>query len=146
MVSSEQSADSGKIPLSWSLHCGGACSQKALTTGIFALLENPLLPNLTIDNKNKVEENRKKALRWLLEGWPETERRIRANNLLYVSARSLKEFAQLALEMVGEKSKLLGEAEKPTDDAVRESHNKHLSKLKPQFPELFQSTTSARPS
>jgi hypothetical protein len=35
------------IPASWSLHCGGPCSKKTLTTTVFEKLENPLFRNLT---------------------------------------------------------------------------------------------------
>jgi hypothetical protein len=72
------------IPVSWSLHCGGPCSNNTWTTTVFEKLENPFLRNLTQKNRVRYEYNRKKIVSWLLAGWPETEERIRTNRLLYV--------------------------------------------------------------
>jgi hypothetical protein len=75
-----------------------------------------------------------------LAGWPETEERIRTNRLLYVPKGSLKEYAQLWLEVVGEDPNLLGSKDTPTTDALKEAHKKHLAYLKRQFPELLHFT------
>jgi hypothetical protein len=91
------------IPASWSLHCGGSCSNKnTLTTTVFEKLENPFFRNITEKNRERYEYNRKQVTSWLLAGWPETEERIRTNSLIYVSKGSIKEFAQLVLEVVKE--------------------------------------------
>jgi hypothetical protein len=71
------------IPASWSLHCGGSCSQKSWTTTVFEKLDNPLFRNLTGRNRERSDYNRKKVVSWLLAGWSETEERIRTNSLLY---------------------------------------------------------------
>jgi len=125
------------IPVSWSLHCGGLCSQKTLTTTVFERLDNPFFRNITEKNRERYERNRKKVVSWLLAGWPETEERIRTNRLLYVSKGSIKEFAQLVLEVVGQDPHLLGSYDTLTSDALKEAHQKHLAYLKRQFPELL---------
>ena len=131
------------IPASWSLHCGGPCSEKTLTTTVFEKLENPLFRNLTEKNRDRYEYNRKKVASWLLAGWPETEERIRTNRLLYVPKGSLKEYAQLWLEVVGKDPSLLGSKDTPTTDALKEAHKKHLAYLKRQFPELLHFTAES---
>jgi hypothetical protein len=125
------------IPVSWSLHCGGSCSQKPWTTTVFETLENPLFRNLTEKNRERYECNRKKVVGWLLAGWPETEERIRTNSLIYVSKGSIKEFVQLVLDVVGQDPHLLGSYDTPTTDALKEAHKRHLAYLKRQFPELL---------
>ena len=70
---------------------------------------------------------------WLLAGWSETQERIRINSLIYVSKGSIKEFAQLVLEVVGQDH---GSYDRPTTDALKEAHKRHLAYLKRQFPEL----------
>ena len=105
---------------------------------MFEKLENPLFRNLTQKNRDLYECNRKKVASWLLAGWQETEERIRANRLLYVPKDSLKEYAQLWLEVVGKDPNLLGSMDIPTTDAIKEAHKKHLAYLKRQFPELLQ--------
>jgi hypothetical protein len=130
-------------PMSWSLHCGGSCSKKTLTTTVFEKLENPLFRNLTEKNRDRYEHNRKKVASWLLAGWPETEERIRTNSLIYVSKGSLKEYAQLWLEVVGKDPNLLGSKDTPTTDALKEAHKKHLAYLKRQFPELLHFTAES---
>ena len=72
-----------------------------------------------------------------MAGWPETEERIRTNRLLSVSKGSIKEFAQLVLEVVGQDPHLLGSYDKPPTDALKEAHERHLAYLKRQFPELL---------
>jgi hypothetical protein len=129
-------------PASWSLHCGGACSKNTFTTTVFEKLENPFIRNLTQKNRERYDYNRKKVVSWLLAGWPETEERIRTNSLLYVSKGSLKEYAQLWLEVVG-KPDLLGSKDTPTTDALNEAHKKHLAYLKRQFPELLHFTAES---
>ena len=125
------------IPESWSLHCGGLCSKKTLTTTVFEKLDNPLFRNLTGKNRDRYEYNRKKVATWLLAGWPETEERIRTNSLIYV--HNLKEYAQLWLEVVGKDPNLLG----GKADALKEAHKKHLAYLKRQFPELLHFTAGS---
>lgn len=131
------------IPVSWSLHCGGPCSNNTWTTTVFEKLENPFLRNLTQKNRVRYEYNRKKVVSWLLAGWPETEERIRTNRLLYVPKGSLKEYAQLWLEVLGKDTKLLGSKDTPTTDALKEAHMKHLAYLKRQFPELLHFTAES---
>jgi hypothetical protein len=131
------------IPASWSLHCGGSCSNNTLTTTVFEKLENPFLRNLTQKNRDRYEYNRKKVASWLLAGWPETEERIRTNRLLYVPKGSLKEYAQLWLEVLGKDTNLLGSKDTPTTDALKEAHKKHLAYLKRQFPELLHFTAES---
>lgn len=133
------------VPASWSLHCGGSCSQKSLTTTIFESLENPFLPNLTLKNRQRYESNRNKIVSWLLSGWIETEKLIRTNSLIYVSKGSIKELAQLVLEVVGRDPHLLGDYDKPTPDALKKAHEKHLEYLKRQFPELRRVLDAASP-
>jgi len=125
------------IPDSWSLHCGGSCSQKSWTTTVFETLDNPFFPKLTQSNRERYEYNRKKVAGWLLAGWPETEERIRTNSLLYVYKGSIKEYVQLWFEVLGRDSRMPGSHDKPTADALTEAHKKHLAYLKRQFPELF---------
>ena len=129
------------IPVSWSLHCGGSCSKKTLTTIVFEKLENPFFRNLTEKNRERYEYNRMKVASWLLAGWPETEERIRTNRLLSVSGGLIKEFAQLAREVVGHDTPLLGST--ATTDAVKEAHKRHLAYLKRQFPELLHFTAES---
>ena len=124
------------VPASWSLHCGGSCSKNSLTTTIFEKVENPLFPNLTAKKRQRYESNRNKIVSWLLAGWPETEQRHRTSSLIYVSKGSIKEFAQLVLEVAGRDRHLLGNYDKPTPDALNKAHEKHLAYLKRQFPEL----------
>jgi hypothetical protein len=122
--------------------CRGRCTvgdhvaKKTLTTTVFEELENPLFRNLTPKNRERYEYNRKKVASWLLAGWPETEKLIRTNSLIYVS----KEYAQLWLEVVGKDPNLLGSKDTPTTDALKEAHKKHLAYLKRQFPELLHFT------
>lgn len=130
------------IPASWSLHCGGSCSKNTFTTTVFEKLANPFLRNLTQKNRERYAYNRKKVASWLLAGWPETEERIRTNSLLYVSKGSLKEYAQLWLEVIG-KPNLLGSKDIPTTDALKDAHKKHLAYLKRQFPELLHFTAES---
>jgi hypothetical protein len=59
-----------------------------------------------------------------------------------VSKGSLKEYAQLWLEVVG-KPDLLGSKDTPTTDALNEAHKKHLAYLKRQFPELLHFTAES---
>jgi hypothetical protein len=61
--------------------------------------------------------------------------------LLYVPKGSLKEYAQLWLEVVG-KPNLLGSKDTPTTDALKEAHMKRLGYLKRQFPELLHLTAA----
>ena len=131
------------IPASWSLHCGGSCSNNTWTTTVFEKLENPFFRNLTQKNRDRYEYNRKKVASWLLEGWPETEERIRTNRLLYVPKGSLKEYAQLWLEVLGKDTNLLGSKDTPTTDELKEAHKKHLAYLKRQFPELLHFTAES---
>jgi hypothetical protein len=70
----------GAPPAEWSLHCG-ACKTPLMTT-IFEALSNPFFRNLTEKNREQYEKNRKKVVRWLLAGWPETQERLRTNNLI----------------------------------------------------------------
>jgi hypothetical protein len=137
----KQSSDAR--PTSRSLHCGGSCSKKTLTTTVFEKLENPLFRNLTKKNRERYEYNRKKVASWLLAGWPETEELVRTNSLIYVSRGSLKEYAQLWLEVVGKDPNLLGSKDTPTTDALKEAHKKHLAYLKRQFPELVHFTAES---
>lgn len=125
------------IPASWSLHCGGTCSKNTWTTTVFEKLENPFLKNLTQKNRSRYEYNRKKVVSWISAGWPETAERIRTTSLLYVPKGSLKEYAQLWLEVLGKDTNLLGSKDTPTTDALKEAHMKHLAYLKRQFPELL---------
>ena len=125
------------IPASWSLHCGGACSKKTLTTSIFEKLENPFFRNLTQKNRSQYEYNRKRVATWILAGWPETSERIKNNKLLYVAKGSLKEYAQLWLEVFGKDPTMIGEKDEPTHEQVTAVHSKHLAYLKRQFPELL---------
>ena len=104
---------------------------------MFEKLEIPLLRNLTEKNRERYEYNRKKVVTWLLAGWPQTKERIGANSLIYVSKDSIKEFAQLVLEVVGQNPLWLGSLDKPTTDALKEAHMRHLAYLKRQFPELL---------
>lgn len=78
------------VPAAWSLHCGGSCSKNTWTTTVFETLQNPLLRNLTQKSRERYKYNRKTVVNWLLAGWPETQERIRANRLIYVSKGSLK--------------------------------------------------------
>ncbi len=125
------------IPNSWSLHCGGSCSQKSCTTTVFEILDNPYFRKLTESNRERYKYNRKKVVDWLLAGWSETEERIRTNSLLYVSKGSIKEYVQLWFEVLGQDHHLPGSYDKPTTDALKEAHKKHLAYLKRQFPELL---------
>jgi hypothetical protein len=104
---------------------------------VFETLENPFFRNLTEKNRERYEYNRKKVVSWLLAGWSETEERIRTNTLIYVSKGSIKEFAQLLLDVVGQHPTLLGSYDTPTTDALKEAHKRHLAYLKRQFPELL---------
>jgi hypothetical protein len=110
---------------------------------VFEKLENPWLRNLTEKNRERYEYNRKKVASWLLAGWPETEERIRTNSLIYVSKGSLKDYAQLWLEVVGKDPNLLGSKDTPTTDALKEAHKRHLAYLKRQFPELLHFTAES---
>lgn len=120
------------VPAAWSLHCGGACSKNNWTTTVFETLQNPLLRNLTEKNRERYKCNRKTVVSWVFAGWPETQERIRSNRLIFASNGSLKEFAQLLLEVAG-----LGTADKPTTDELKKANQKHLEYLKRQFPELL---------
>jgi hypothetical protein len=72
------------------------------------------------------------------EGIPE-----RTNRLLYVPKGSLKEYAQLWLEVIGKDTNLLGSKDTPTTDALKDAHKKHLAYIKRQFPELLHFTTES---
>ncbi len=110
---------------------------------MFEKLENPFFRNITEKNRERYEYNRKQVASWLLAGWPETEERIRTNSLIYVSKGSIKEFAQLVLEVVGQDPHLLGSYDTPTTDALKETHKRHLAYLKRQFPELLHFTAES---
>jgi hypothetical protein len=51
-------------------------------TTVFETLRNPLFRNLNEKNREKYENNPKKVVQWLLAGWPETQERLRTNNLI----------------------------------------------------------------
>jgi hypothetical protein len=70
----------GGPPAEWSLHCG-ACRTPLMTT-VFETLSNPFFRNLNEKNREQYENNRKKVVQWLLAGWPETQERLRTNNLI----------------------------------------------------------------
>jgi hypothetical protein len=110
---------------------------------VFETLENPFFRNLTEKNRERYEYNRKKVVGWLLAGRPETEERIRTDSLIYVSKGSIKELAQLVLEVVGQDPHLLGSKDTPTTDACKEAHKRHLAYLKRQFPELLHGRDTA---
>ena len=70
----------GGPPAEWSLHCG-ACRTPLMTT-VFETLSNPFFRNLNEKKREQYENNRKKVVQWLLAGWPETQERLRTNNLI----------------------------------------------------------------
>ncbi len=70
----------GSPPAAWSLHCG-ACKTLFMTT-VFEKLSNPLFRNITEKKREQYEKNRKKVVHWLLAGWPETQERLRTNDLI----------------------------------------------------------------
>ncbi len=70
----------GSPPAAWSLHCG-ACKTLFMTT-VFETLTNPLFRNITEKKREQYENNRKKVVQWLFAGWPETQERLRTNNLI----------------------------------------------------------------
>jgi hypothetical protein len=79
-VKESGSATFGGPPAEWSLHCG-ACRTPLMTT-VFEKLSNPFFRNLTEKNQEQYEKNRKKVVHWLLAGWPETQERLRTNDLI----------------------------------------------------------------
>ena len=58
------------------------CMRTPLMTTVFEALSNPFFRNLTKKNREQYEKNRKKVVHWLLAGWPETQERLRTNNLI----------------------------------------------------------------
>jgi hypothetical protein len=51
-------------------------------TTVFERLDNPFFRGISKKNQEKYEANRRKVVQWLLAGWPETQERLRANNLV----------------------------------------------------------------
>jgi hypothetical protein len=72
----------GGPPFEWSLHCG-VCRNPLMTT-VFEKLTNPSfgLRQLSEKKHQQYQNNRKKVVQWLLAGWPETQERLRTNNLI----------------------------------------------------------------
>jgi hypothetical protein len=70
----------GGPPAAWSLHCG-ACRTSLMTT-VFERLDNPFFRGLSEKSREQYEKKRRKVEQWLLAGWPETQERVRTNNLI----------------------------------------------------------------
>jgi hypothetical protein len=51
-------------------------------TTVFETLTNPFFRNISGKKRQQYENNRQKVVRWLLAGWPETQERLRTNNLI----------------------------------------------------------------
>jgi len=51
-------------------------------TTVFEELSNPFFRSLSEKNREQYEKNRRKVVQWLLAGWPETQERLRTNNLI----------------------------------------------------------------
>jgi hypothetical protein len=51
-------------------------------TTVFERLDNPFFRGLSEKSREQYEKNRRKVEQWLLAGWPETQERVRTNNLI----------------------------------------------------------------